>query len=142
MSSPIRLATAALSRRVYAGRPTKDGMGLKEPRYDVTSDVLKACVEHIGVNREATVNIDGQPAYTITVRSITTTEVATPPAEPDWITHDGGPNPAPGKMVDWRNREGREETCESDELAGWGHPHEAGERYDIIAYRVTEGVKP
>jgi hypothetical protein len=70
MSNPIRVATAALSRRVYAGRPTKDGMALKEPRYDVTSDVLKACVEHIGVNRKATVIIDGKPAYTITVRSV------------------------------------------------------------------------
>jgi hypothetical protein len=70
MSNPIRVATAALSRRVYAGRPTKDGMALKEPRYDVTSDVLKACVEHIGVNQKATVSIDGKPAYTITVRSV------------------------------------------------------------------------
>jgi hypothetical protein len=60
----------------------------------------------------------------------------------DWITHDGGPNPVPGKMVDWRNREGGEETCESDELEGWYHPHGEGARYDIIAYRVTEGVKP
>ena len=134
MSNPIRLATAALSRRVYAGRPTKDGMGLKEPRYDVTSDVLKACVEHIGVNRQATVNIDGQPAYTITVRSITTTEVANPSAEPEWITHDGGPNPVPGKMVDAELGCGVFVNCLSDLLTMFWP--EGGR------YRVTEGVKP
>lgn len=92
------------------------------------------------------VNADG--AYTLIQqaasdrRAVKALLAASPQGEGDWITHDGGPNPAPGKTVDWRNREGREDNCGSDELAGWGHPHEAGERYDIIAYRVTEGVKP
>lgn len=67
-ANPIRLATAALSGRIYAGRPAKDGRSFKEPRYDVTSDALKAIVEHIGVGNEATVTVDGEPAYTITVR--------------------------------------------------------------------------
>jgi hypothetical protein len=60
----------------------------------------------------------------------------------DWIEWNGGPNPVPGKDVDWRNREGREETCCSDELEGWGHPHESGERYDIIAYRLSAPASP
>lgn len=49
MSNPIRVATAALSGQIFAGRPTKDGLGFKEPRYDVTSDVLKAVVDKIGI---------------------------------------------------------------------------------------------
>ena len=36
MTNPIRVATAALSGRIFAGRPTKDGAGFGEPRYDVT----------------------------------------------------------------------------------------------------------
>ena len=57
----------------------------------------------------------------------------------DWIKHDGGPNPVPGKMVDVTLRS-------SDVL---GNQHADGESWmhiwgqaDIIAYRVTEGVKP
>ena len=70
MSNPIRIATAALSGRIYAGRPTKDGMALKEPRYDVTSDVLKAVMEHVGIGREATVHCDATPAFRIAVYAV------------------------------------------------------------------------
>ena len=66
----LRLATAALSGNIYAGYPTKAGDALKEPRHDVTSDVLKCVAEHIGMNRQATVNVDGKPAYTISVKKI------------------------------------------------------------------------
>lgn len=66
----LRLATAALSRNIYAGYPTKDGLGLKEPRHDVTSDALKAVIEHIGDDRKCTVTVEGKPAYEITVRKI------------------------------------------------------------------------
>jgi len=66
------------------------------------------------------------------------------PTEPEWITHDGGPNPVPGKTVDVRYRNGETETRTANRL-GWNHweaetPGLGG--YDIIAYRVTEGVKP
>ena len=47
MTNPIRVATAALSGRIFAGRPTKDGAGFKEPRYDVTSDVLVARIAEL-----------------------------------------------------------------------------------------------
>lgn len=66
--SPLRLATAALSRRIYAGRPTKDGLALKEPRHDVTSDALKAVIEHVGVGNAVTVNVDGVPAFELSVQ--------------------------------------------------------------------------
>jgi hypothetical protein len=66
-AQPIRVATAALSERIFAGRPTKDGMGFKEPRYDVTSDVLKAVFDKIGMNHEVTVECDGVPQYRIAI---------------------------------------------------------------------------
>jgi len=55
MSNPIRVATAALSGQIFAGRSTKNGLGFKEPRYDVTSDVLKAVVDKIGIGFQADV---------------------------------------------------------------------------------------
>lgn len=67
-TNTIRLATAALSGRIYAGRPNKAGDGFKGERYDVTSDVLKTVAEHIGIDHEATVTVDGKPAYIITIR--------------------------------------------------------------------------
>lgn len=66
-SSPIRVATAALSGRIFAGRATKDGMGFKEPRYDVTSDVLKAVVDHIGMGMQADIVSEGELICTIKI---------------------------------------------------------------------------
>lgn len=57
-----------------------------------------------------------------------------PPAEPEWITHDGGPNPVPGKMVDAELGCGVFVNCLSDLLTLFWP--EGGR------YRVTEGVKP
>jgi len=69
-ASPIRVATAILSERIFAGRPTKDGRGFKEPRYDVTSDVLRAVKDKIGVGNEVTVECDGIPQYRIAILPI------------------------------------------------------------------------
>jgi hypothetical protein len=55
MRHPIRVGTAALSKRIYAGWPTKDGRGFKEPRYDVTSDVLLAIRDKVGIGNEVEV---------------------------------------------------------------------------------------
>jgi hypothetical protein len=63
----IRVATAALSERIFAGRPTKDGKGFKEPRYDVTSDVLVAIRDKVGIGHEITVECDGVPDFKIRV---------------------------------------------------------------------------
>ena len=57
--NPIRVATAALSGRIFAGRPTKDGLGFKEPRYDVTSDVLVAIRDKVGIGNEIEVGLAG-----------------------------------------------------------------------------------
>lgn len=66
-NNPIRVATAVLSERIYAGRPTKDGRGLKEPRYDVTSDVLKAIRDKVGIGNEISVECDGVAEFRIAV---------------------------------------------------------------------------
>jgi hypothetical protein len=68
----IRLGTAALSRQIFAGRPNKSGNGFRGERHDVTSDVLKVVAEHIGMDREAVVCCDGEPAYFVRIESIAT----------------------------------------------------------------------
>lgn len=67
MTQPIRVATAALSNRIFAGRLTKDGKGFKEPRYDVTSDVLVAIKDKIGIGHQVTVECNGVPQFRIAV---------------------------------------------------------------------------
>ena len=74
MNNPIRVATAALSGRIFAGRPRKDGMAFKEPRYDVTSDVLVAIRDKIGIGHEVTVEKDGKPDFRIAVLPIHSTK--------------------------------------------------------------------
>lgn len=51
-----------------------------------------------------------------------------------WISHDGGPNPVPGKLVDWKSKAftGR---GVADRLA-WGRNH----LMPIIAYRIVPDV--
>lgn len=67
----IRLATSALSKTIYAGHPNKAGNGLREPRYDVTSDALKAVIDKIGPGNTTVVEIDGVPTYEISVHFLT-----------------------------------------------------------------------
>lgn len=67
MANPIRVATAALSGRIFAGRPTKDGTGFKEPRYDVTSDVLAAVKDKIGIGHQVNVEHNGIVEFRIAV---------------------------------------------------------------------------
>lgn len=67
MGEPIRVATAALSERIFAGRPTKDGRGFKEPRYDVTSDVLVAIRDKVGIGNEIDVASNGVVEFRIAV---------------------------------------------------------------------------
>ena len=66
----LRLGVAALSRTIFAGYPTKDGMAFKGVRHDVTGDVLKVVGEYVGMDKSVTVNVDGKPAYTITVEKM------------------------------------------------------------------------
>lgn len=67
VSNPIRVATAVLSERIYAGRPTKDGKGFKEPRYDVTSDVLQAIRDKVGIGNQVNVECNGVVEFRIAV---------------------------------------------------------------------------
>lgn len=63
----LRVATTALANRIYAGHPCKDGLGFKAGRVDVTSDVLKAIGEFVGVGNEVTVECEGEPKFRIAV---------------------------------------------------------------------------
>ena len=67
MGNPIRVATATLSGRIFAGRPTKDGLGFKEPRYDVTSDVLQAIRDKVGIGHKVNVECNGVVEFVIAV---------------------------------------------------------------------------
>lgn len=67
MGEPIRVATAILSERIFAGRLTKDGKGFKEPRYDVTSDVLVAIRDKVGIGNEIDVETGGVVQFRIAV---------------------------------------------------------------------------
>lgn len=66
-ANPIRVATAILSGRIFAGRPTKDGSGFKEPRHDVTSDVLAAIRDKVGIGNEIDVETGGVVEFRIAV---------------------------------------------------------------------------
>jgi len=66
----IRIAAAAISSRIFAGRVSKDGTRFVGEKRDVTSDVWKAVVDVIGPGHEMIVNVDGKPKYAITVREI------------------------------------------------------------------------
>lgn len=66
----IRIACAALSQRIFAGTPNKAGTAFVGKRTDVTSDCLKAVIEKVGDNCAVTVDVDGSPAYEITVRRL------------------------------------------------------------------------
>lgn len=66
----LRLACTALGRRIMAGYPTKDGLRLKEPRHDVTSDALKAVVDKIGIGSEVTISDEtGAPLCIVAIRA-------------------------------------------------------------------------
>ena len=66
---------------------------------------------------------------------------ASPQGEADWITHDGGPNPVPGKMVECKLAgTSFPMAALPSECLNWAADLSFGG--SIIAYRVTEGVKP
>ena len=73
------------------------------------------------------------------------TEVVTPPASPQgeggWTKHDGGPNPVPGKTVECKLAgTSFPMAALPSECLNWAADLRFGG--SIIAYRVTEGVKP
>ncbi|WP_186214670.1 DUF7446 family protein [Burkholderia gladioli] len=66
----IRVACMALSRRIKAGTPNKDGQSFRAGGQDVTSDCVKAIIEFVGVDGTHEVSVDGVPMYEIEVRRI------------------------------------------------------------------------
>lgn len=66
----LRIATAALSGRIYAGRVSKDGTRFLDGKVDVTSDVLKAVIDKVTPGHVVTVEVDGKPKYEIEVRDV------------------------------------------------------------------------
>lgn len=65
-----RIATAAISKRILSGRVNKAGDSFVGNPTDVTSDVLKAIIDHVGAGNTVTVTEDGRPAYEITVTKV------------------------------------------------------------------------
>jgi hypothetical protein len=63
----IRIATACLSKRIFAGHPLKSGLGFREPRHDVTDDVYQAIKDHVGIGNQITLRGDGEPGFIIQV---------------------------------------------------------------------------
>lgn len=66
----IRVAAAAISGRIFAGRISKDGTRFVGEKIDVTSDVWKAVVDVIEPGHAMTITADGKPRYEIAVRNI------------------------------------------------------------------------
>lgn len=66
----IRVALMAMSHRIHAGNPDKHGKTFKGGGQDVTSDVLKAIIEYIGVGNTHTVQSDGVPVFEITIAAV------------------------------------------------------------------------
>lgn len=64
------IACAALSKRIYAGRLNKARTAFTDGKQDVTSDVLKAVIDKVGVGNTETVTVDGKPRYEIEVREV------------------------------------------------------------------------
>lgn len=67
----IRVATAALSGRIFAGHPMKSGLGFREPRQDVTNDVYQAIKDHVGIGNQITLRRDGEPGFIIQILPLT-----------------------------------------------------------------------
>jgi hypothetical protein len=67
----IRIACTALQKRIVAGQPNKDHLTLRGGGQDVTSDVLKAVIEFIGVGCTKPVTKNGVPVFEISVRAVT-----------------------------------------------------------------------
>jgi len=65
-----RVACSGVIKRILAGTPNKDGWSFRGGGQDVTSDVLKAVKEFVGVGCTQVVTEDGKPVFEIEVRAI------------------------------------------------------------------------
>lgn len=60
-TSRLRVACAAVSGRIYAGRIRADGKEFIGRQTDVTSDVLAALMHYCPIGKERVIRKDGQP---------------------------------------------------------------------------------
>ena len=65
----ITIATSALGKRIYAGRLNKAKTAFIS-KEDVTSDVLKAVIDKIGVGNIESISVDGVVKYEIEIREV------------------------------------------------------------------------
>lgn len=72
----IRIACAAITKRIYAGRISRDGTDFIGKKIDVTSDVIKAVIDRIGIDNTDVVSVNGEPKFEILVRGIAQKTVA------------------------------------------------------------------
>lgn len=70
MRSRLRVACALVSGRIYAGRVKASGIEWREPKEDVTSDVLKAVIEYTEPGHYIDVEVDGTPKYRISIEEL------------------------------------------------------------------------
>jgi hypothetical protein len=68
--SALRVQCSPLTQTIYAGRINKAGDAWSGEKTDVTSDVLGAVIQKVGVGNVITVNANGVPAYEIEVRAV------------------------------------------------------------------------
>ncbi len=68
--SEIRVATAVISKIIYAGKLNKKGTAFLANKTDVTSDVLKSIIEYVGTDDVHVVKVGGKPMYEISVTKI------------------------------------------------------------------------
>jgi hypothetical protein len=67
MNKNIVIGKAALSDEIFAGYLCKDGRTWKQGKVPVTSQVLQAIIDFVGVGYETDVTVNGKPKYTIRV---------------------------------------------------------------------------
>jgi len=65
----ITIATSALGKRIYAGRLNKTRTAFIS-KEDVTSDVLKAVIDKIGIGNIESISVDGVVKYEIEIREV------------------------------------------------------------------------
>lgn len=66
----MRIVCTALTKRIVYAKVSKDGLSLTGNKTDVTSDVLKAVIDKVGIGGTDVVHVDGKPAFEISVKAV------------------------------------------------------------------------
>ncbi len=65
--SALRVACAAVSGKLYAGRISRDGSTFVGTPIDVTSDVLAALLDYCPIGQQRVIRANGKAVYTLQV---------------------------------------------------------------------------